>query len=68
MPIIYILMNNFTPTHSGYAPYYYTSEDRVAIDALGSTADAEKSVCERLGHVFTQGPDCDTNMGMALAS
>lgn len=42
-------------TCKGYAPYYWTLEDRLAIIASGSSVDAERSVCESHGHVFTQG-------------
>merc|ERR1712130_487125 len=42
---------------AGYAPYSWTSDDRVAIAGLGKSAPAKKAVCESLGHVFTQGYD-----------
>jgi len=40
---------------STYVCYHWSPEDRAAITALGSSVDAERSVCEGLGHVFTQG-------------
>ena len=51
---------------STYVCYHWSPEDRAAITALGSSVDAERSVCEGLGHVFTQGFDCycATSLGL----
>ena len=50
LTLIYLVLRSI------YACYRWTSDDLVAIKALGRGISAETSVCEEsLGHVFTQG-------------